>query len=53
MLLSRRRRWRQWRRGRPFWGGLFAVLAGAWICVLPLAPLKVMLQQGWRASRPF
>ncbi|MEU3312201.1 DUF6114 domain-containing protein [Streptomyces sp. NPDC006662] len=43
MLLSR---WRRWRRGRPFWGGLFAVLAGAWICVLPLAPLKIMLQQG-------
>ncbi|MEU9305051.1 DUF6114 domain-containing protein [Streptomyces sp. NPDC048269] len=43
MLLSR---WRRWRRSRPFWGGLFAVLAGAWICVLPLAPLKIMLQQG-------
>ncbi|MFD8410534.1 DUF6114 domain-containing protein [Streptomyces sp. NPDC059650] len=43
MLLSR---WRRWRRTRPFWGGLFAVLAGAEICVLPLAPLKVMLQQG-------
>ncbi|THA82956.1 hypothetical protein E6U81_18205 [Streptomyces sp. A0592] len=46
MLLSRRQRWRRWRRSRPFWGGLFAILAGAWICVLPLAPLKVMLQQG-------
>ncbi|MFF4099233.1 DUF6114 domain-containing protein [Streptomyces sp. NPDC001903] len=46
MLLSLRRRWRQWRRGRPFWGGFFAVLAGAEICALPLAPLKVMLQQG-------
>ncbi|MFE2125022.1 DUF6114 domain-containing protein [Streptomyces amritsarensis] len=46
MLLSRRRRWRRWRLSRPFWGGLFAILAGAWICVLPLAPLKVMLQQG-------
>ncbi|MEU9143662.1 DUF6114 domain-containing protein [Streptomyces sp. NPDC048349] len=45
MLLSRRR-WRRWRRGRPFWGGLFTALAGAWICVLPLAPLKIMLQQG-------
>ncbi|MGW6709618.1 DUF6114 domain-containing protein [Streptomyces sp. NPDC054956] len=43
MLLSR---WRRWRRGRPFWGGLFAVLAGAEICALPLAPLKIMLQQG-------
>lgn len=61
MLLSRRprwqqwrglrkrlgfRQWRRWRRSRPFWGGLFAILAGAWICVLPLAPLKIMLQQG-------
>ncbi|MFE7182222.1 DUF6114 domain-containing protein [Streptomyces erythrochromogenes] len=46
MLLSRRQRWRRWRRSRPFWGGLLAILAGAWICVLPLAPLKVMLQQG-------
>ncbi|OEJ34688.1 DUF6114 domain-containing protein [Streptomyces subrutilus] len=45
MLLSRRR-WRRWRRGRPFWGGLFALLAGVWICLLPLAPLKIMLQQG-------
>ncbi|MFJ6793105.1 DUF6114 domain-containing protein [Streptomyces sp. NPDC091268] len=43
MLLSR---WRRWRRSRPFWGGLFAILAGAEICALPLAPLKVMLQQG-------
>ncbi|MFK0235399.1 DUF6114 domain-containing protein [Streptomyces vinaceus] len=46
MLLSLWQRWRRWRRGRPFWGGLFAVLAGTEICVLPLAPLKVMLQQG-------
>ncbi|WP_404953618.1 DUF6114 domain-containing protein [Streptomyces sp. 147326] len=46
MLLSRRRRWQRWRRSRPFWGGLLAILAGAWICVLPLAPLKIMLQQG-------
>lgn len=43
MLLSH---WRRWRRGRPFWGGLFAILAGAEICALPLAPLKIMLQQG-------
>ncbi|MFJ3921694.1 DUF6114 domain-containing protein [Streptomyces sp. NPDC090022] len=37
---------RRFRRSRPFWGGLFAILAGAEICVLPLAPLKIMLQQG-------
>ncbi|WP_399091547.1 DUF6114 domain-containing protein [Streptomyces sp. BBFR2] len=41
-----RARWRRWRRSRPFWGGLAAALAGAEICALPLAPLKIMLQQG-------
>jgi hypothetical protein len=40
------RRWRGWRRGRPFWGGLFTVLAALEIGVLPLAPMKVMLHQG-------
>ncbi|WP_424210836.1 DUF6114 domain-containing protein [Streptomyces sp. BI20] len=44
--LSPRARFRRWRRSRPFWGGLLAVLAGAEICAIPLAPLKVMLQQG-------
>ncbi|WP_330333880.1 DUF6114 domain-containing protein [Streptomyces sp. NBC_00536] len=39
-------RFRRWRRSRPFWGGVFALLAGAEICALPLAPLKIMLQQG-------
>ncbi|MGW1076718.1 DUF6114 domain-containing protein [Streptomyces sp. NPDC002537] len=38
--------WRQWRKGRPFWGGLAATLAGAEICAIPLAPLKIMLHQG-------
>lgn len=42
MLLS----WRRWRRGRPFWGGLVTVVAGAEICAIPLAPVKVMLHQG-------
>ncbi|MGY5123725.1 DUF6114 domain-containing protein [Streptomyces nigrescens] len=42
MLLT----WRRWRRGRPFWGGLAALIAGAEICAIPLAPLKIMLQQG-------
>ncbi|WP_206321926.1 DUF6114 domain-containing protein [Streptomyces sp. HNM0575] len=40
------RRWRGWRRGRPFWGGLFTVVSGVEIGVLPLAPMKVMLHQG-------
>ncbi|WP_052865619.1 DUF6114 domain-containing protein [Streptomyces niger] len=38
--------WWRWRKARPFWGGLATVLAGLEICVIPLAPLKVMLQQG-------
>ncbi|MGW7576969.1 DUF6114 domain-containing protein [Streptomyces sp. NPDC054765] len=42
MLLT----WRRWRTGRPFWGGLVTVIAGAEICAIPLAPLKIMLQQG-------
>ncbi|WP_229845147.1 DUF6114 domain-containing protein [Streptomyces cinnamoneus] len=46
---SRRRlraAWRRWRRSRPFWGGLAAVVAGAEICAIPLAPMKIMLEQG-------
>ncbi|MBN3929611.1 hypothetical protein IQ279_08150 [Streptomyces verrucosisporus] len=39
-------RWRRWRRGRPFWGGLVTVAAGAEIAAIPLAPVKVMLHQG-------
>ncbi|MTE18105.1 hypothetical protein F0L17_02950 [Streptomyces sp. TRM43335] len=39
-------RWRRWRRGRPFWGGLITVVAGVEIAVIPLAPMKVMLHQG-------
>ncbi|MFG2221960.1 DUF6114 domain-containing protein [Streptomyces sp. NPDC048644] len=46
MAAGIRLRWRRWRTGRPFWGGLAAVLAGAEICAIPLAPLKIMLQQG-------
>ncbi|WP_327372536.1 DUF6114 domain-containing protein [Streptomyces sp. NBC_01216] len=46
LLTAVRARFRRWRRSRPFWGGLFATLAGAEICALPLAPLKVMLTQG-------
>ncbi|MFI8994940.1 DUF6114 domain-containing protein [Streptomyces sp. NPDC053542] len=38
--------WWHWRKARPFWGGLATILAGAEICVIPLAPLKIMLQQG-------
>jgi hypothetical protein len=41
-----RLRWRRWRRSRPFWGGLVTAVAGAEICVIPLAPMEVMLHQG-------
>ncbi|WP_251066947.1 DUF6114 domain-containing protein [Streptomyces sp. ISL-36] len=46
LLTPWRKRFRRWRRSRPFWGGLAAALAGAEICALPLAPLKAMLTQG-------
>ncbi|WP_222623833.1 DUF6114 domain-containing protein [Streptomyces buecherae] len=42
MLLT----FRRWRRGRPFWGGLITIGAGAEIAAIPLAPLKVMVLQG-------
>ncbi|MEU8351155.1 MULTISPECIES: DUF6114 domain-containing protein [Streptomyces] len=41
-----RARWRRWRRSRPFWGGLATVVAGTEICLIPLAPVEVMLHQG-------
>ncbi|GAA3762914.1 hypothetical protein HDA32_005893 [Spinactinospora alkalitolerans] len=40
------RRFRAWRRRRPFWGGFHAAMAGIVICSLPLAPVEVMIQQG-------
>src|SRR5215469_12038858 len=33
---KRRRRWRAWRRSRPFWGGLLLILAGRELFVIPL-----------------
>ena len=33
---KRRRRWRAWRRSRPFWGGLLLILAGLELFVIPL-----------------
>lgn len=41
-----RRAFRDWRRRRPFWGGLLAMLSGAEIAALPLAPASVMFVQG-------
>ncbi|ROO89902.1 hypothetical protein EDD29_7612 [Actinocorallia herbida] len=37
---------RQWRRTRPFWGGVFAVLAGLELISIPFAPLALSIHQG-------
>lgn len=39
-------RFRDWRRSRPFWGGLFTLLAGAEIVYLPLSPLNEIIAAG-------
>jgi len=51
MLLNRPRhtragRFRTWRKGRPFWGGLVTMIAGLELLWAPLAPLNVVLVQG-------
>jgi Family of unknown function (DUF6114) len=35
--MTRRARWRAWRRSRPFWGGLLLVLAGLELVAIPLS----------------
>ena len=40
------RGFRAWRRSRPFWGGLFAVIGGVELILIPLAPLPVVIHQG-------
>ncbi|MEV6305739.1 DUF6114 domain-containing protein [Actinoplanes sp. NPDC051861] len=44
-----RRRWRRWRRSRPFWGGLFVLLGGIEIFVTVWAPLPVVLKVGMQS----
>src|SRR4029453_9513167 len=39
-------RFRTWRRTRPFWGALFAILGGAEILLTELAPLPVVIHIG-------
>jgi len=39
--MTRRARWRAWRRSRPFWGGLLLILAGAELVLLPLSGVLV------------
>lgn len=35
--MTRRERWRAWRRSRPFWGGLLVLLAGLELVLIPLS----------------
>jgi hypothetical protein len=45
--LSRvRRAFRQWRRSRPFWGGLLAIIAGFLILLGPLTAYKLIFAAG-------
>ncbi|MDA2804023.1 DUF6114 domain-containing protein [Nocardiopsis suaedae] len=44
--LTRRGRFRHWRRSRPFWGGLLVTAGGAAVALAPLAPLPLIFQQG-------
>lgn len=37
---------RAWRRSRPFWGGLLAILGGVELVLIPLAPMPVVIHQG-------
>ncbi|MFA1539860.1 DUF6114 domain-containing protein [Actinomadura monticuli] len=37
---------RRWRRTRPFWGGVFAVLGGLELIAIPLAPMPLVIHQG-------
>jgi hypothetical protein len=39
--MSKRARWRAWRRSRPFWGGLLLLLAGLELVLLPLSGVLV------------
>ena len=40
---SVRRRFRTWRRSRPFWGGLFTMLGGLEIATIPLTAYRIIL----------
>ncbi len=46
MTASDRRGFRNWRRTRPFWGGVFTVASGVEIILIPLAPSGVTIHQG-------
>jgi hypothetical protein len=40
------RRWKDWRRTRPFWGGLLVVIGGAEILLSERAPLPLIIHIG-------
>lgn len=40
---TRRRRFRAWRRSRPFWGGLLCLLGGLEIALIPLTAYRIIL----------
>jgi len=40
---TRRRRFRAWRRSRPFWGGLLCMLGGLEIALIPLTAYRIIL----------
>ncbi|MEU6736075.1 DUF6114 domain-containing protein [Streptomyces physcomitrii] len=41
-----RRSFRQWRRTRPFWAGLWTLLAGVELLSIPMAPLGLLVHEG-------
>ena len=43
---SRRERFAAWRHTRPFWGGLWAIVAGVYLWSLTAAPVGVVVIQG-------
>ncbi|GIH09561.1 hypothetical protein Rhe02_76280 [Rhizocola hellebori] len=47
---SARRTFRQWRRSRPFWGGLLVVLGGLEIIATIRAPLPVVMHVGMQGA---
>ncbi|MBI4939192.1 MAG: hypothetical protein HY830_00405 [Actinobacteria bacterium] len=43
---SRRERFAQWRGSRPFWGGVWTIVAGVYLWGLTAAPIGVVVIQG-------
>ncbi|MFC0597699.1 DUF6114 domain-containing protein [Streptomyces palmae] len=40
------RAFRDWRRSRPFWAGVWTLLAGVELLSIPLAPLSLLIHEG-------